>query len=65
MPMLCSAFVADYVVLGGGLAEKVDPLPTCARRGGNEDAFAGGVRLWEDWIEEHDVPRSHVWRVVW
>lgn len=56
---------ADYVVLGGGNAALVDPLPEHARRGGNEDAFAGGVRLWEEWVEHHDTPPSHIWRVVW
>jgi polyphosphate glucokinase len=59
------ACVADYVVLGGGNASLVDPLPEHARRGGNEDAFAGGVRLWEEWVEHHDTPPSHIWRVVW
>jgi predicted NBD/HSP70 family sugar kinase len=59
------ACAADYVVLGGGNASLVDPLPEHARRGGNEDAFAGGVRLWEEWVEHHDAPPSHIWRVVW
>jgi polyphosphate glucokinase len=63
--MLKDACDADYITLGGGNAAHVDPLPPATRRGGNDDAFAGGVRLWEDWVEEHDVPRSNVWRVVW
>lgn len=58
------AFQADYVVLGGGNAEKVDPLPEGARRGGNEDAFAGGFRLWEERVEPHDNEPSDAWRVV-
>lgn len=56
---------ADYVVLGGGHAKLVDPLPQRTRRGGNDDAFAGGVRLWEEWVEHHDTPPSNIWRVVW
>ena len=59
------ACAADYVVLGGGNAELVEPLPRDTRRGGNEDAFAGGVRLWEEWVEHHDTPPSEIWRVVW
>jgi polyphosphate glucokinase len=59
------ACAADYVVLGGGNAEILDPLPPKTRRGSNDDAFAGGVRLWEEWVELHDAPPSNVWRVVW
>jgi polyphosphate glucokinase len=62
---LGTACGADYVLLGGGNASLVDPLPRATRRGGNEDAFAGGVRLWEEWVEHHDSPPSNIWRVVW
>jgi hypothetical protein len=58
------AFVADYVILGGGNAAQVERLPEGIRRGGNEDAFAGGFRLWQDWVEPHDSPPSDAWRVV-
>jgi hypothetical protein len=58
------AFVADYVVLGGGNAARVDPLPDAVRRGGNEDACAGGIRLWEELVEPHDREPHRVWRVV-
>jgi polyphosphate glucokinase len=61
---LKDALAADYVVLGGGQADEVNPLPEGVRRGGNEDAFAGGFRLWEEWIEPHDRPPSPAWRVV-
>lgn len=43
---LKKAFVADYVVLGGGNAEKLKRLPKGARRGSNHYAFRGGERLW-------------------
>ena len=62
--MLREAFIADYVVLGGGNVSRVRELPPHARRGGNHDAFAGGFRLWEEHIERHDGPLSHTWRVV-
>jgi polyphosphate glucokinase len=61
---LRKAFVADYLVLGGGNAELVDPLPEMTRRGGNEDAFTGGYRLWEEVVEPHDREPRRVWRVV-
>jgi len=44
---LKAALVADYVVLGGGNAKLVDPLPEGCRRGDNRNAFLGGYRLWE------------------
>src|SRR4029079_260146 len=62
--VLRSAFAADYVVLGGGNAKRVDPLPQARRRGGNVDACTGGVRLWEEIVEPHDREPHRVWRVV-
>ena len=58
------ALVADYIVLGGGNAAQIDPLPDGTRRGGNDDAFEGGFRLWEELIEPHDRPPARTWRVV-
>jgi predicted NBD/HSP70 family sugar kinase len=43
-----NAFHADYVVLGGGHAKKLDELPEGCRRGGNHNAYFGGLRMWED-----------------
>src|ERR1051326_8039557 len=62
--ILCGALSADYVVLGGGNASEVDPLPPQARRGGNHDAFKGGFRLWNDTVEPHDQAPSTAWRVI-
>jgi len=45
---LKTALVADYVVLGGGNAKKLQPLPEDARLGDNAHAFVGGRRLWEE-----------------
>jgi polyphosphate glucokinase len=64
VPILRAAFLADYVVLGGGNARKTDPLPAHTRRGGNHDAIAGGFRLWEEIVEPHDRQSAPVWRVV-
>jgi predicted NBD/HSP70 family sugar kinase len=41
------AFIADYVVLGGGLVHRFDRLPDGIVRGQNENAYLGGIRLWE------------------
>ena len=62
--VLRRAMVADYVVLGGGNANRVDPLPEGVRRGSNNDACAGGFRLWEEFVEPHDREPHRVWRVV-
>lgn len=43
---LFKALEPDYVVLGGGNAKKVKPLPPKTQRGNNSNAFAGGFRLW-------------------
>jgi hypothetical protein len=55
---------ADYVVLGGGNGRKVEPLPPLTFRGGRHDAFEGGFRLWEDYVEPHDAAPPAVWRVI-
>lgn len=41
------AFMADYVVLGGGNAKLVKDPPPGVRLGHNLTAFRGGLRLWE------------------
>ncbi|MDB5815150.1 MAG: hypothetical protein JWN23_2267 [Rhodocyclales bacterium] len=67
------AFLADYVLLGGGHADEVDPLPANVRRGSNDDAFVGGVLLWRDGLADHvadyfeeRVEERHprVWRLL-
>jgi polyphosphate glucokinase len=64
VPTLRTAMLADYVVLGGGNGEKVEPLPPFTRRGSNDDAMRGGFRLWEEIVEPHDQKSADVWRVV-
>jgi polyphosphate glucokinase len=40
-------FEADYVVLGGGNAVRLDSLPAGVRLGDNRNASLGGLRLWQ------------------
>jgi polyphosphate glucokinase len=48
IPRLKNAFMADYMVLGGGNADKLRRrLPRAVRIGTNRHAFGGGRRLWE------------------
>jgi polyphosphate glucokinase len=44
---LKKSLIADYVVLGGGSAKKLDALPEGVELGHNRNAFLGGVRLWQ------------------
>ena len=44
---LRAALLPDYVVLGGGNVKKLDEMPPECRMGDNDNAFLGGVRLWE------------------
>jgi predicted NBD/HSP70 family sugar kinase len=42
-----NALLVEYVVLGGGNVKKLDRLPPGSRRGDNQNAFRGGLRLWD------------------
>ena len=44
---LMHALQAEYVVLGGGNTKKLDELPPGSRAGDNQNAFIGGIRLWQ------------------
>jgi polyphosphate glucokinase len=44
---LKKSLIADYVVLGGGNAKRLEQLPVGAERGHNRNAFLGGTRLWQ------------------
>jgi polyphosphate glucokinase len=57
---LKKSLIADYIVLGGGNAKKLDMLPTGVERGHNRNAFLGGTRLWQ--IDSHT--RRPKWRVL-
>jgi len=57
---LKNSFIADYVVLGGGLVNRFTRLPKGIERGRNENAFLGGMRLWE--IKRNS--RELTWRLL-
>jgi polyphosphate glucokinase len=44
---LLAALEPDYVMVGGGNADKIDKLPRKVRLGANTNAFEGGFRLWK------------------
>jgi polyphosphate glucokinase len=44
---LVAALEPDYVIIGGGNADKLEALPKKSRVGKNTNAFLGGFRLWE------------------
>ncbi len=54
------SFIADYIVLGGGLVHRFGRLPEGIQHGQNENAFLGGIRLWE--TKRHS--RELKWRVL-
>jgi hypothetical protein len=57
---LKKAFIADYVVLGGGLVHHFARVPKGIERGRNENAFLGGKRLWETKAHLRELK----WRVL-
>ena len=57
---LKKSFIADYVVLGGGLVHRLRQLPKGTERGRNENAFLGGIRLWEPRRNSRDLK----WRML-
>ncbi|AMN41016.1 polyphosphate glucokinase [Rhodoplanes sp. Z2-YC6860] len=44
---LTAALQPEYVVLGGGNADKIGKLPRGVRLGGNDNAIKGGYKLWD------------------
>jgi predicted NBD/HSP70 family sugar kinase len=54
------AFIADYVVLGGGNAKRIEDLPDGVELGHNRNALAGGQRLWQ----RHGLSRKPAWNIV-
>src|SRR5215471_5525052 len=57
---LRKSFIADYVVLGGGLVDRFNRLGKGIERGRNENAFLGGIRLWETKKNSSELK----WRVL-
>jgi predicted NBD/HSP70 family sugar kinase len=58
--LLKQAFIADYVVLGGGNAKAIENLPEGVELGHNRNAFPGGCRLWET----SPGSRRPRWRII-
>jgi predicted NBD/HSP70 family sugar kinase len=54
------AFIADYVVLGGGNAKRLEHLPDHAELGHNRNALAGGQRLWQ----RNALLRRPIWNII-
>jgi hypothetical protein len=44
---LAKVLEVDYVVIGGGNAKRLEKLAANERLGDNDNAFVGGLRLWE------------------
>lgn len=67
IPSLQRAFLADYVVIGGGNSKYVlEPLPPNVRIGHNLTAFRGGYRLWEieEFGDDRDRGAGKRWRLL-
>jgi polyphosphate glucokinase len=60
VPALKKAFIADYIVLGGGNAKCIEKLPRNVELGHNRNAYRGGVRLWET----APGSRQPKWRII-
>ncbi|HEV2732603.1 MAG TPA: ROK family protein [Terriglobales bacterium] len=54
---LKQALQADYVVLGGGNAKRLKPLPRATFLGGSGNARLGGLRLWRGYPQRKKVTR--------
>jgi len=52
---LKKSFIANHVVIGGGLVHRLERLPEGIERGRNENAFPGGIRLWETRRNSHEL----------
>ncbi len=55
---LKAAVQADYTVVGGGQAKRVEKLPEGVMLGDNSKAFLGGVRLWEHESKNKTLKRA-------
>jgi len=58
--LLKKSLIADYMVLGGGSAKRLDELANGVELGHNRNAFLGGVRLWQT----HPRTRRPTWNIL-
>ena len=55
---LIAALEPDQVVLGGGNVKNLLQLPAGSKAGDNDNAFAGGFRLWERANKDHSSEQN-------
>jgi polyphosphate glucokinase len=60
--LLRDVFWPDHVVIGGGNAKHLDPLPEGCARGNNQDAFRGALRLWKG-TDMFAEAQTTTWRI--
>jgi polyphosphate glucokinase len=60
--LLMDVFGPDVLVLGGGNAKHVDPLPDNCRPTDNRSAYLGACRLWED-ADLYAAPHATTWQI--
>jgi polyphosphate glucokinase len=58
IPSLKAAWMADYVVLGGGNVRELNELLDGVRRGHNRTVVEGGRRLWEELPDPADETKT-------
>jgi polyphosphate glucokinase len=62
LALLRDLFWPEHVVIGGGNAKYLDPLPEGCTRASNKDAFRGALRLWPG-ADLLAVPQVTTWRI--
>ena len=62
LSLLRDVFWPDRVVIGGGNAKLLDPLPEGCERTNNQGGLRGAVRLWEG-ADIVAVPQATSWRI--
>lgn len=60
--LLMDVFWPDVLVLGGGNAKYVEPLPDHCRPVDNRSAYVGACRLWED-ADLYAAPYATTWHI--
>lgn len=61
--LLQDVFGPDHIVLGGGNAKLIEPMPSGCRRVENASAYRGAERLWEE-ADLFASPRATSWHLV-
>jgi len=61
--LLMDVFAPDEMVLGGGNAKHVNPLPARCRLVDNRSAYIGAERLWEE-ADLFAQPRASTWQII-